>query len=210
MADDLTNSPIDDDDLNDELSNGAPRDVVERRAGASDRRQFTAEEVGYDGPDRRIADRRTGLERRRGAGIRREEDRRSAEEGEMTVEQFEFVKAIEAFKKSSATPFPTWLNIFDVVQTLGYRVAEAPTLELGDAKITNPDFLHLTGERAEFVKAIEAYKAVNKKRFPTWTEVLEVVEQLGYRKLFARSIVLENVLETPIYSADIQIKSKAA
>jgi hypothetical protein len=209
MADDQTTSPIDDEDFNDELTNGAPRDVVERRSG--DRRQRSAEEAGYTGPDRRVAvDRRTGLERRRGAGIRREEDRRSAEEGEMTVEQFEFVRAIEAFKKSSATPFPTWMNIFDVVQTLGYRVAEEPTLDLGDAQISNPDFVHLTGERANFVKAIEAYKSVNKKRFPTWTEVLEVVEQLGYRKLFARSVVLENVLETPIYDRGTESKSKAA
>lgn len=208
MADDFNLSPIDDpEDPSDELTNGATRDVVERRG--TDRRQDSDAASNYDGPDRRLSDRRTGLERRRGAGIRREEDRRSAEEGEMTIEQFEFVKAIEAFKKSTSTPFPTWMNIFDVVQTLGYRMAEEPTLELGDAKIMNPDFVHLTGARADFVKAIEAYKAVNKKRFPTWTEVLEVVEQLGYRKLFARSVVLENVLESPIYDTG-EPQSKAA
>lgn len=194
MNDELTPS----DDANDD---DALRDVVERRV-RDDRRQFTAEESGYTGEDRRVADRRTGLERRRGAGIRREEDRRSAEEGEMTVEQFEFVRAIEAFKKSAATPFPTWVNIYDVVQSLGYRVADEPTLDLGDATIANPDFANLTGPRADFVKAIEAYKAVNKKRFPTWTEVLEVVEQLGYRKVFARTIVLENVLEGPLFVAE--------
>lgn len=176
------------------------RDVVDRRVG-NDRRQFTAEETRYTGPDRRAGDRRTGLERRRGAGIRREEDRRSAEEGEMTIEQFEFVKAIEAFKKTTSTPYPTWLHIFDIVQSLGYRVAEAPTLDLGDTKISHPDFVNLTGERADFVRAIEAYKTVNKKRFPTWTEVLEVVEQLGYRKVQARSVVLENVLEAPLFVA---------
>ena len=200
MSDDLT--PSDDaDDFN--------RDVVDRRVG-NDRRQFTAEETRYTGPDRRAADRRTGLERRRGAGIRREEDRRSAEEGEMTVEQFEFVQAIESFKKASATPFPTWMHIFDVVQVLGYRLADSPTLDLGDAKIVHPDFVHLTGDRADFVRAIEAYKAVNKKRFPTWTEVLEVVEQLGYRKVLARSVMLENVLEGPLFVAGITRKSEAA
>lgn len=202
MADDFTTTPIDD-------SDDFERDVVDRRRG-DERRQFTAEETQYDGPDRRSGDRRTGLERRRGAGIRREEDRRSAEEGEMTVEQFEFVRAIEAFKKAGATPYPTWLNIFDVVQTLGYRLADEPTLDLGDTKITNPDFANLTGERGDFVKAIEAYKAVNRKRFPTWTEVLEVVEQLGYRKVYTRSIVLENVLEGPLFSADAVVKTKAA
>ena len=116
------------------------RDVVDRRVGL-DRRQHTAEASGYTGPDRRAvaADRRTGLERRRGAGIRREEERRSAEEGEMNPEQFEFVMAIETYKK------------------------------------------------------------VNRKLFPTWTEVLEVMEQLGYRKVEPRTLKLENVPEAPLH-----------
>ncbi len=113
------------------------RDVVERRMGL-DRRELSAEESGYEGPEHRVAEQRTGLERRRGAGIRREDDRRSAEEGEMTTEQF------------------------------------------------------------EFVMAIETYKRVNRKLFPTWTEVLEVIEQLGYRKVESRSMKLENVPEAPL------------
>jgi hypothetical protein len=111
--------------------------VVDRRAGL-DRRQATAEESGYGGAERRSkVDRRddTGLERRRGPGRRRADDRKSAEEGEMTAEQFEFVMAIETYKK------------------------------------------------------------VNKKMFPTWTEVLEVITQLGYKKVEARSIKMENVPE---------------
>jgi hypothetical protein len=112
--------------------------VLDRRAGV-DRRQKTREESGYTGPERRVAERRdTGLERRRGPGRRREDDRRSAEEGEMTPEQFEFVMAVEMYKK------------------------------------------------------------VNKRMFPTWTEVLEVVNQLGYRKVQQREITLENVPEPTI------------
>ena len=61
-----------------------------------------------------------------------------------------------------------------------------------------PEFNRNDTEKA-IEAAVEAYKTVNKKRFPTWTEVLEVVEQLGYRKVQPRSIVLENVLEAPIY-----------
>jgi len=113
--------------------------VVDRRVGM-DRRHKSAEETGYAGPERRkVEDRRdTGLERRRGPGRRRNDDRRSAEEGEMTPEQFEFVMAIQMYKK------------------------------------------------------------VNKRMFPTWTEVLEVVNQLGYRKVLARDITLENVPEPEI------------
>jgi len=120
------------------MADGATRDVVDRRAGL-DRRQKSREEANYTGPEKRASERRTGLERRRGAGIRRVEDRRSAEEGEMTPEQFEFVMAVETYKK------------------------------------------------------------VNKKLFPTWTEVLEVINQLGYAKVRAREIKLEGVPEAPIH-----------
>jgi len=110
------------------------KSVVDRRAGL-DRRQQPAEEAGYAGPERRSTTERrdTGLERRRGPGRRRSDDRKAAEEGEMTTEQFEFVMAIEMYKK------------------------------------------------------------VNKRLYPTWTEVLEVITQLGYRKVLPRDIKLQNV-----------------
>ncbi len=119
--------------------NDTQRSVVDRRSGL-DRRRQSAEESGYTGPERRVAsaDRRTGLERRRGPGIRRDEERKLAEEGEMSAEQFEFIMAIEMYKK------------------------------------------------------------VNKKMFPTWTEVLEVINQLGYRKVEPRTIKLDNVPEAPL------------
>src|SRR5436190_20618244 len=46
----------------------------------------------------------------------------------------------------------------------------------------------MTTEQFEFCMAIETYKKVNKKMFPTWTEVLEVVRHLGYRKVEKRNI----------------------
>ena len=49
--------------------------------------------------------------------------------------------------------------------------------------------------------AIEAYKKVNKRLYPTWTEVLEVLQQLGYRKVEAREIRLENVPEPKLHKA---------
>ena len=56
----------------------------------------------------------------------------------------------------------------------------------------------MTAEQFEFVMAIETYKKVNKKLFPTWTEVLEVMEQLGYKKVALREMELENVPEAPL------------
>lgn len=108
---------------------GIVRDVVERRSGV-ERRQHSAAEAGYQGPERRVAEQRTGLERRRGAGIRREGERRSAEEGEMTAEQFEFVMAIETYKKVNRKLFPTWTEVLEVMEQLGYRKVEPRTLRL--------------------------------------------------------------------------------
>ena len=41
----------------------------------------------------------------------------------------------------------------------------------------------MTDEQFEFIMAIDRYKRVNNRPFPTWTEVLEVIKALGYRKV---------------------------
>ena len=41
----------------------------------------------------------------------------------------------------------------------------------------------LTDEQFEFVMAMDEYKRANKRPFPSWTEVLEVVKYLGYRRV---------------------------
>lgn len=105
---------------------------VDRRSGL-ERRQQTAEESGYTGPERRSGvDRRddTGLERRRGPGRRRSDDRKAAEEGEMTGEQFEFVMAIETYKKVNKRMYPTWTEILEICRQLGYRKVEPRTIKL--------------------------------------------------------------------------------
>ena len=38
-------------------------------------------------------------------------------------------------------------------------------------------------EQLEFLKAIDEYKRVNHRPFPTWTEVLDIILYLGYRKV---------------------------
>ncbi len=76
--------------------------------------------------DRRASDdRRTGLERRRGPGRRRSDSRRSAEEGELNDEQFDFVMAMDEYKRVNKRPFPSWTEVLEVIKYLGYRkVAE--------------------------------------------------------------------------------------
>ena len=38
-------------------------------------------------------------------------------------------------------------------------------------------------EQLEFIKAIDEYKRVNCRPFPSWTEVLDVMLYLGYRRV---------------------------
>lgn len=41
----------------------------------------------------------------------------------------------------------------------------------------------ITGELLDFIMAIDEYKRVNDRPFPSWSEVFEIVHYLGYRKV---------------------------
>jgi hypothetical protein len=75
----------------------------------------------------------TGLERARGAGRRLSDFTKAAEEGEMTTEQFLFLMAIDAFKKSNDRMFPTWTDVLEVIRLLGYRKTMPSELNLANA-----------------------------------------------------------------------------
>jgi alpha-ketoglutarate-dependent taurine dioxygenase len=76
----------------------------------------------------------SGLERRRGAGRRLSDFTRSAEEGELTKEQFLFLMAVESFKKANQKQFPSWTDVLEVVRLLGYRKTMPMELTLGNAE----------------------------------------------------------------------------
>jgi len=40
-----------------------------------------------------------------------------------------------------------------------------------------------------FMKAMDQYKRANRRPFPTWSEVLEVLRSLGYRKVEAATVL---------------------
>jgi len=44
----------------------------------------------------------------------------------------------------------------------------------------NPD--SMSAEVIEFITAVDEYKRKRGRPFPSWSEILEVVKQLGYRK----------------------------
>ena len=41
----------------------------------------------------------------------------------------------------------------------------------------------MSDEQFDFLMAINEYKKANARPFPTWTEVLEVIKAMGYRKV---------------------------
>ena len=41
----------------------------------------------------------------------------------------------------------------------------------------------MSDEQFEFLMAVDEYKKTNARPFPTWTEVLELIKALGYRKV---------------------------
>ena len=90
------------------------------------------------GEDRRqnVVDRRLGLDRHRGPGRRRTDDRKSAEEGEMSQEQFEFLMAIDEYKRKNTRPFPTWTEVLELIKALGYRKVAEPQSLAGARKET--------------------------------------------------------------------------
>ncbi len=76
----------------------------------------------------------TGFERRRGPGRRLSDFLRAAEEGELTKEQFLFLMAIEAFKKSNNVIYPSWTDVLEVVRLLGYRKTQPSATKLPSAE----------------------------------------------------------------------------
>lgn len=50
----------------------------------------------------------------------------------------------------------------------------------------------MTAEQFLFVMAIDAFKRANSVAFPTWTDVLEVLRLLGYRKTLPSTLNLPN------------------
>ena len=95
----------------DQLSTGSENQEKNRRDCSKDRRQSVVDE--------RLSP--TGFERRRGPGRRRSDFMKRAEEGEMTTEQFLFVKAMDAYKRSNNRPYPSWTEVLEVIRKLGYR-----------------------------------------------------------------------------------------
>ena len=106
--------------LADQPSAADQRSAKDRRSGKPN---------NYCGPERRgsrdrrvLRDRRSGFDRRR--DLRRKEDQaafqKRVEEGDLTLEEIEFVRAIDRYKQKFNRSFPTWSEVLAIVKELGY------------------------------------------------------------------------------------------
>lgn len=111
----------------------SPESEKQRRP-AEPKSEVLDRRLGLDRRDMQPASQDTGLERRRGPGRRRSDFTKSAEEGEMTGEQFLFLMAIDAFKKANNRAFPAWSDVLEVIRLLGYRKTMPSELNLPNAE----------------------------------------------------------------------------
>jgi hypothetical protein len=76
-----------------------------------------------------------------------------------------------------------------------------PRSQLRNPASPNSSFVIYTDEEREFMVAIDNYKRINRRPYPTWREVLRVLESLGYRKV-------EAPIEPPKFRRDSNSKGE--
>ncbi len=116
-------------------SSSQDESVVDRRLGV-DRRDISPASP-------------SNLERRRGPGRRLTDFVKSAEEGEMSREQYTFLLAIDVFKRVNHKTFPSWTDVLEVIRKLGYRK-------------TMPSELNLGGKSQDWTEKADSISGVNK------------------------------------------------
>lgn len=93
--------------------------------------------------------------------------------------------------------------------TSGLERRRGPGRRLSDFTRSAEEGEH-TREQFLFVSAIDAFKRANNKTFPAWTDVLEVVRLLGYRKTAPSELSLPNIedwTEPPDAPANVRDES---
>jgi hypothetical protein len=72
------------------------------------------------------------------------------------------------------------MNVVD--RRLGLDRRRGPGRRLTDERKSAEEG-QMSEEQFAFIMAIDEYKKKNSRPFPTWTEVLEIIKALGYRKV---------------------------
>ena len=93
---------------------------------------------------------------------------RVARPDELSAQTFEFISAIDDFKRTHMISIVTLEQVIEILGSLGY---------------TSPDGKRLGPKSVdELEAAVEAYKEKHERLFPNWSEIHQVVSELGYRR----------------------------
>lgn len=104
------------------------RRIHNRRIGSSDRRKATAKaETPFQGEERRKTPRRK-VERRRMIDP-------TTCERDYSLDEVEFMKAMDDYKRKSGRMFPTWSEVLEVVRSLGYTKPEPAVIAVAEPAV---------------------------------------------------------------------------
>jgi hypothetical protein len=76
-------------------------------------------------------ERRSGNERRAQQGERRRQIDPTTCERDYSIDEIEFMKAMDQYKRDNRRPFPTWSEVLEVLRALGYRKVAEPSIMPG-------------------------------------------------------------------------------
>jgi len=84
---------------------------------------------------------------------------------EFSKETFEFIAAIDGYKRTHMVSHVSLEQVLDVLAGLNYK---------RKARVKN--------ELRLLEKAVEAYKQEHARLFPNWSEIFQIVSGLGYKR----------------------------
>jgi len=93
---------------------------------------------------------------------------------ELSRETFEFIAAIDEYKRKHMRSFLSDREVLSVLRSLGYDNEDAAS-EPSEADL------------AAYAAARTRYRAEHGRLFPTWSEVFQLLLELGYRRQDPRS-----------------------
>jgi len=88
---------------------------------------------------------------------------------ELSRETFEFIAAIDEYKRRHLRSFLADREVLQVLRALGYRRGTA-------------NHEPSAAELAEYAQARAKYRTEHGRLFPTWSEVFELLMELGYER----------------------------
>ena len=89
---------------------------------------------------------------------------------DLTREAFEFIAAVDRYKRRHMRSFLDDTEVLRIVSELGYRRGDEPTAEPTAEQL---------GDLAD---ARQRYRTEHGRLFPTWSEVFKLLMDLGYRR----------------------------